>query len=83
MKLIKNIMKAKETKEQVRRLRSLRDGYLAKARECAVYDHAAGYAFWIKAAAEISNEITNITLPEAKSYARARRHLNRIAARMA
>lgn len=67
--------KRKEKKARLTHLRSIRNSYLDKARECAVYDDAQGYAFWHRAAAEISNEITQISLPESKSYARARRFL--------
>lgn len=53
-------MKRKERKE-LKRLRGLRQSYMDKARECAVYDHPAGYDHWRLCAVDVSNRIYSLT----------------------
>ena len=48
-------------RKEIRAKRLLKQSYLDKARECAVYNDAYGYAFWLDAAKEVSNQISLLT----------------------
>lgn len=54
----------KTKKSKLAELRERRNSYRDKARECAVYDNARGYRFWMRAANETSDLIMALDFPD-------------------
>ena len=54
----------KQKRDELARLRQLRQSYLDKARECVVYGDAQGYYFWLDAANQVITQIERINWPD-------------------
>lgn len=65
-----SITEQKKKNTELAKLRQQRDSFLDKARECVVYNDAAGYRFWLQAANDISNKIMALNVPDGPKTAR-------------
>ena len=54
----------KQKRDELARLRQLRQSYLDKARECVVYGDAKGYYFWLESANQVITQIEQINWPD-------------------
>lgn len=54
----------KQKRDELARLRQLRQSYLDKARECVVYGDAKGYYFWLESANQVITQIERINWPD-------------------